>query len=171
MPSLASHDLDILDVKSNAGYLDRPLPSPRDDEITALLDRARDDGQLIQLAELVRPAQDAVLRAFAERMASLAVRTGDPVTVRNGLLAAAIAIVVPDVDVREVLLVLPLLWHSAQRLALDPAEEFEATAEEFPPAARALRQFIARKPADQRIGAMGYVESADDSGFRYARTW
>lgn len=171
MPPLTSRDLDPLDVRSNAGYLDRPLPSPRDDEITALLDRARHDGQLVRLVELARPGQDAVLGAFAERMASLAVRTGDPAMVRHGLLSAAIAIVAPDVDVREVLLILPLLWHSAARLELDPATEFQATAEEFPPAATQLRQFVARKPQDRRIEVMGYVESADDGGFRYARTW
>lgn len=171
MPPLTSRDLDILDPKSNLGYLGWPLPSPRDDEIVALFDQARDNGELVRLAELVRPRQDSVLGAFAERMASLAVRTGDPTTLRNGLLAAALAIVAPEVDVREVLLILPLLWHSAKRLELDPAAEFEATADLLPPAATAMRQFVARKPEDQRIEAMGYVESSDDGGFRYERTW
>jgi hypothetical protein len=171
MPPPTSRDLDILDVESNAGYLGRPLPSARDDEITALLDRARQDGRATQLVDLLRPRQDAVLRAFAERMAALAVRAGDRAVLRNGLLSAAVAFVVPDVDVREVLLILPLLWHSAGRLELDPAAEFRATAEEFPPAARDLWQFVARAPADQRIEAMGYVESADADGFRYERTW
>lgn len=171
MPPLTSGDLDILDPKSNSGYLVRPLPAPRDAEITALLDAARDNGQLVELAELVRPRQDAVLRAFAERMASLAVRTGDPVPLRGGLLSAAIAMAAPDADGREVLLILPLLWHGARRLELDPAAEFAATAELVPAAATGLRQFTAREPADQRIEAMGYVESADDDGFRYARTW
>jgi len=168
---LTSRDLDILEPRSNAGYLGLPLPSPRDAEITAVLGRAMNDGELVQLAELVRGPQTAVLRAFAERMASLAVRIGEPATLRGGLLSAAVVTAVPGVDGREVLLILPLLWHSARRLDLDPAAEFAATADVFPPAATALRQFAARKPEDQRIEAMGYVESTDDGGFRYGRTW
>jgi hypothetical protein len=162
-------ELDILDPELNEGYLNQQLPSSRDREIVSLLNAATQSGQLEDLSHLLERPQSAVLLAFAERMASLAARTSDRDALRSGLLAAAVATVASDV--RDALLVLPLLWRSAEHLKLDPATELAMAAKRLPLASATLEQFAARSPEDRKIEAMGYVESVDEDGFRYARTW
>jgi hypothetical protein len=143
--------MDVLEAPASAGCLGQPLPSPRDDAITALLDQANENGQL---AELARPQRTAVLGAFAERMAALAIRTGDPATLRNGLLAAVLAVAAADT-----------------RDAPAGPGTARTNSNSTRPRSSAPRQFTERGPEDQRIEAMGYVESAGDAGFRHLRIW
>jgi hypothetical protein len=162
-----SFDLEILDPSQNEGYLDERLPSARDREILDLISGAGKNGRLRELSAHLSGNHVPVLLAFAERMAALAVRNRDPEMIRRGLLAACLTFAVGDR--RDALLVLPLLWRSAERLLLDPASEFAAVSDDL--GCDELSQFARRDPEDRSIESMGYVESQDDDGFRYERTW
>lgn len=150
----------ILDPAANAGYLDWPLPSTRDTEIGELL--------ATRPAPELGESSGRVLLVFAERMAALAVRDRDPDTLRRGLRAAAVAAEVES-DSRGVVLVLPTLWHSAGLLGLDRAAEFTAFADQT--GGELVAGFAGRRPEDQTLECMGYVEVDDADGFRYQRTW
>src|SRR5262249_46769613 len=121
-PELPVPTVHVLDPASNKGYLNRPIPVARDTEIRDLLATASPQA----LATVLDQSHASVLQAFAERMAALAVRRHDPDVLRDGIRAVAAAFEVAD-DEREVLLVLPLLWRSAELLELDPASELTAT--------------------------------------------
>jgi hypothetical protein len=163
-PEARTPAVHVLDPASNEGYLSRPIPVARDTEIRDLLAATSPQA----LAAVLDQSHAPVLLAFAERMAALAVRRHDPDVLRDGIRAAAAAFEVADE--REALLVLPLLWRSAELLGLDPAAELTG-----PPsgtgAPGALADFATRQPEDRTIQVMGYRESADDDGFRYERTW
>jgi hypothetical protein len=160
-------DLLVLDPSLNEGYLDERLPSGRDKEITRLIAAASDGGRLRELAGQLSETHVPVLLVFAERMASLAVRLGDAEVMRQGLMAVCLSFGVADR--RDALLVLPLLWRTAERLRLDPAAELMAVHQAV--GCEELARFTARRPEDRTIASMGYVETRDDDGFRYERTW
>lgn len=160
-------DLDILLTSNNLGYGNWELPCPRDHEITAIVeDRCSSGGQR---ADLTRDHIDA-LRGYAERMASLAVRTNSPRLV--GLGAQALGLIAELSDYREDLLVFCLLWNASERLGVDLASL--ASANLNPVCSGGLSRLEAfghRSPKDRSLAAMGYVEGQDDGGFRYVRTW
>lgn len=156
-------NLAILDPAQNEGYGNWPLPCVRDEEIGDLVRALLGPGAVQPHAR-----HAPVLLAFAERMATLARRDASPEQLRLGLAAAGLAVATGDP--REGLLVLPLLWRSADVLGLDPSAEFRAVAHELDDGEHLL-DFVAREPEDQTIEAMGYVEVDDDLGFHYERTW
>lgn len=162
-------DLDRLEADRNPGYLPRPIPQPLDEEIRGLLAPVLDGGWS-DLRARVAPEHHSVLRVFAERMASLAVRRRDPGLLKLGLVALALAGL--DSGSREALAIVPLVYRSAERLDVDPDGLFEEVARHVGDAAAAqLRAFPQRGPHARSIGAMGYEEARDEDGFRYLRTW
>jgi hypothetical protein len=110
------------------------------------------------------------LLAFAERMASLAVRTGNPQLVREGL--EALAFGAGLVDIREAILILPLLYQSLRKLDVDATNYFAGAIglgdAQFD---SVLREFPNRDEENRSIEVMGYIEGRDQDGFRYVRTW
>lgn len=155
---------EVLDPEQNEGYGNWVLPCVRDQEITDEVERrlTGDHGSL-------SPASAPVLRAHAARMASLARREGDLDRVRTGLATVALASTI-DVS-RDLLVVLPLLWRSAEVLGADPTALFLAAADRVG-GSETLEQFTERAPEDRSIASMGYVEVDDeDLGFHYERTW
>ena len=157
---------------NNPGYGPLPLPAPRDAEIARLLDvftqaSPEQRGQL--LSRLTREHSPTLL-AFAERMASLAVREREPRRIFLGLLALVVESFASDY--RENAMILSLHYDAAGRIGADPARLFEEAASYArPEVARALRRFLARSPEDQSIAAMGYQEGREPDGFRYQRNW
>ena len=163
-------ELDWLEADRNAGYLPRPIPDPLDEEIRELVDPVLDSGSWSALRARITPAHHAVLRVFAERMASLAVRRRDPELLEIALVALALGGL--DSGSREALAIVPLVYRSAERLEVDPQELFEDVARYVgDEAAAQLRAFPQRSPRNRSIGAMGYEEARDEGGFRYRRTW
>ncbi|CAJ60517.1 MULTISPECIES: hypothetical protein [Frankia] len=129
--------------------------------------KVRRGGGLEQLLDLIRPEVEAeTLRAFGIRMASLAVRRGDPDLLRLGLLAVALASL-RSMDRRDDLGALAPLWRTASLLRLEPSHEFTAAAVELPAAAEFLLGWVDRTPDRQDLAEMGFGESADEDGFRY----
>jgi len=166
---LEPSEADLLGSDQAIGYGPRPLPDPLDEKIRHLIEARERAGRLPDLAGALSLRQARVLLAFAERMASLAVRSADPAVLRQGLLAWSVG--APAEDPRDAVLILPLLWSAAEKLRLDPAAEFRAAAGRAPASSPGLESFASRSPENRRIEAMGYVESADAGGFRYQRTW
>ena len=111
-----------------------------------------------------------VLRTYAERMASRAVRTGD----QTDVLRALIAIVLGGLDGNdhEALLIMPLIEESAARIGVEAQDVFEqAAAVVGHPGTANLVSWLSRAPEDRTLACMGYSAGADDGGFRYRRDW
>ena len=153
-------------------YGPRPIPDPIDDEVRELVrsvDEADWETRKV-LFGLMNAHHGWVLLAFAERMASLAVRTGNPQNVSEGL--EALAYGAQFIDLREAILIMSLLYRSATKLNLDAVVLFDEAARlgdaDF---AAVARTYPSREEHSRSIAAMGYIESDDHDGFRYVRTW
>lgn len=159
-------NLRILSAGENASYGSQPIPNQRDSEIRALLSSS-DPSDLVGD---VRQEHFAVLRAYAERMASLSVRTGDLSILRSGLTALGLAGLADGS--REAIALLPLYDHAAGLVGADPERVFKDVGAMLRgPAARALEGFLRRSAEDRSLEAMGYRTAADSDGFRYERQW
>jgi len=162
--------LRLLGSERTNGYGPSSIPSPIDNEVTALLmqlaivsERKFVESQMVERHGLV-------LLAYAERMASYAVRTNQEEHIVKALLALSVAGKL--VYYKESLPVVSLLYRSIQKLGLDPSKLFEKIPsdgdDEF---ACYLKTFPSRSQEDRSIEAMGFVEGHDSDGFRYIRTW
>jgi hypothetical protein len=113
-----AQELAILNPTANQSYGTWPLPCERDQQIRRLVDRLSDPQNSTSLAAGLSANTALTLYTFAERMASLAVRERSQQHILRGLIAASWA-AARTTDVREVLLILPLLWRSMELLGID----------------------------------------------------
>jgi hypothetical protein len=178
MGDVSARDLGILRAGDFHGYGHQPLPSGRDaivGRVVAAIDTAED---FVGIVEALKPARAFVFTAFAERAAALAVRRKSRDEIRKGLVAVALAYALTD-DWRDVLGSLAVLLRAAEILALDSVGEVTAVAHTLTGAATKwgngpddwLLSFAHRREEDRSVTAFGYVESNDDDGFRFERTW
>jgi hypothetical protein len=87
---------------------------------------------------------------------------------------ATVAIVVGGLDQNalEALTVMPLIENSASLVGADLAGMFESVAAVVGhPGSISLGMWLGRAPEDRTLESMGFVESKDQDGFRYKRTW
>lgn len=147
------------------GYLARPLPDALDRTVVNALAAIRLAGADRPLSSRSSTA-DSVLEAFAERAASLAVRTGDGNWIRNGVVALCATSAASDR--REAEIVLCLLHDAANRLGL-PLKE--VLSEGLFLKRDLIENFLHRDENDKSLSSMGYVAGADSDGFRYIRSW
>ena len=168
--SIESPLVHALEQAENVVYGRESLPSARDRQIRDALLSAIMSSTFEELERILPEGSDRTLRVFVERAASIAVRDRDQRELDAGLLAAALALTIAG-DLRDVLVVLPLLYRAAEKIGRDPALEFEAAYKRFGEHAVGLLNFAKRRPEAKRIQAMGYKEGEDDSGFRFIRTW
>jgi hypothetical protein len=165
-------DLTVLVSRDSVAYGPRPIPCPFDrrvEHIVAWYEDADDAGRAA-LRERITPRAASTLSAYAERIASHAVRLHDADVLRRALLAAAIGWY--HEDPRESMLILPLFHDAATRLGVDPAPLFsDAAAAGDLPLNGALAIFPQRSPEDRTLACMGYRAAADGDGFRYVRDW
>jgi hypothetical protein len=160
----------ILEPANNIGYGREVLPCGRDGQIRDLILDLTVNVSFEQVMQLVPHDADSVLSAFAERTASHAVRQQDERELRAGLYAAALALALTT-DAREVLPAVALLYRAATMIGRDPDREFAAVSHWIGDHASGLVDFTRRAPADRTIEAMGFVEGADENGFRFLSTW
>jgi hypothetical protein len=163
-------DLNVLEPDANQGYLPRAIPTSRDDEIARLLSQVLAEDRVAQFARQVGEGHSAVLRAFAERMATAAVRRQDPALLRLGMIALLLPW--PGPDSRETLLIFPLFYDAIQRIGFD-GESFIAAIRQLvgdQPIAPFV-QFLQRSEPSKSLEAMGYAVGSDQDGFRYVRNW
>jgi hypothetical protein len=109
-------------------YGPSPLPNSRDDLVDKVIDRAVAGGppSVAAISKTASESGRRVLRAYAERMASLAVRRRS----EQLLVRATIAVVMGGLDQgeREALMVMPLIEHSAGLLDAHLPSIFEQAA-------------------------------------------
>lgn len=160
---------EVLRLRRRENYLDTPLPSARDSQITELAETLRDEESITRAARSVAAAGETVLSPYAQRAAGLAVRQRAPRFLRAGLRATAL--MAAGGDPRDVAIVLSLLWRSAELLGLDPATEFTAVGRSVGRHGEALHAFARRDPQDRTIQAMGYAEAGEGADFRYECRW
>jgi hypothetical protein len=154
------------------GYGRRPIPDAVDAEIRGLVRYLSDADPVTRdaLLSMMTERHGFVLLAFAERMASLAVRSWNPEFVREGL--EALAFGTRLVYFKEAVSILSLLYRSLTKLGVNATAFFAGAVglgdELFDSLVRA---FPSRDEQDRAIEAMGYTEGLDQDGFRYARAW
>jgi hypothetical protein len=161
-----------LSTSNNEGYGLLPLPTGRDEEISALIRQ----WMTLNVAERretpcsIGDEQRTTLLAYSERMASLAVRKSDGELILLGLLALGL-----DgwrTDWRDNVLLLCLHFDACQKIGIEANDIFKHASTLLPSnVGSALTAFLNRSPEDQSLDVMGYKESSDSDGFRYARTW
>ena len=162
--------LAFLGSNATDGYGPSPIPSVIDGKVRALIMTiSQADAPLRStILSLLVEKHGFVMIAFAGRMASLSVRTKDEHLIVEGLEALAIAS--HFMYFKEVLPIVSLLYRSTQKIGANTIEVFEAISDYGPPFLRLIEEYFQRDEKDQSIDAMGYVESHDETGFRYART-
>lgn len=161
-----------LNVDQNIGYGPTPIPSARDAEIESLLVKwqAFSPSDRNEASARIIKNQRFTLLAFAERMATSAVRQKDPKCIHLGLLALGLD--GWNTDWRDNVTILSLHYDAAIRLAADPSFIFsEAGNLLSEKVRRSYANFLARNDEDKSLEAMGYAIGSDDDGFRYIRGW
>lgn len=159
---MSSFDFDPAEYK---GYGSRPLPDVLDFAVVRALSSERPSSDGSNTISHSKTA-DSVLEAFAERAASLAVRTKDDIWIRNGVAALCATSIASDR--RESEIVLCLLYDAAIRLGLSPRAVFS---EGLFLKRNLIESFLCRDEKDKSLSSMGYIAGADADGFRYLRTW
>jgi hypothetical protein len=163
-------DLDILRPDGNIAYLPRPIPAPRDTQIRELIALVIAGKRVARFRQCIEEGHANVLRVFAERMASAAVRNNDPQTLQLGLIALLLAWRGPDS--RDALTILPLYYDASHRLGLQSAAFVHSVRQTIGDALVApLNNFLTRAEANKSLQVMGYSADADEDGFRYIRNW
>jgi hypothetical protein len=158
----------FLDPLANKGYLSHAIPAPRDGQIADLLRTVESAAKFRKLESKLTSGRKQVLRVFAERMATQAVREKDLLKIYLGLIALALGGL--STEEREAILVLPLLYRATELLGRDSTELFEKAVDVVDStSASFLRSFLMR--ADKSIEQMGYVETLEPDGFRFERRW
>jgi hypothetical protein len=161
-----------LKAENNRGFGPLPIPQPTDNKITELLRAwvSLPASERSAAASEILEDQRFTLLAYSERMASLAVRTGDTEKIFLGLLALGI-----DgwrSDWRDNALILSPHYDATQRLGVDAPLIFGRAADLLSPkVATAYDGFLNRSNDDKSLKAMGYLAGSDPNGFRYLRTW
>ena len=155
-----------------AGWGASRIPNEIDDEITSILKAylELDDGGKTKVRQEVRHDQKFVFLAFAERMASLAIRLKSQEPLMMAMMALFLQI--GTGDVREDILRLTLVYAATHKLGIDPRFLFLESARQFGlHNTSGLEAFLERSDEDKSIDSMGYAEGEDDDGFRFVRTW
>jgi len=163
--------LSVLDPANNEGYGSARLPNGRDEEIATLIRQIHGPSEFAEAKRALSSGHGTVLSAFAERMASFAVRGTSLQSLREGLAAEQLALAVVG-DYRDSLPALSLLFRACELLGADPGAEFASVAvQASPPDDQPLLDFLERDEEDRSLTSMGYVEDHDEEGFRFERTW
>jgi hypothetical protein len=161
-----------LDDAKRLNYLRMPLPCTFDSKIATVCDlfmEARPEQRAV-FSSVLNVDHCSVLVLFSERMAMFGAREGSYSSLLKGLIA--LAMVDLNLDLREILLIFPLHYHSALKIGIDPARLFQEAAEYAgSEVAEHLRRFPMRDPKDKTLGSMGYKEVDTPNGVAYVRTW
>ena len=133
-------------------------------------DVARGPRAVAEVLSVISEEARRVLVAYAERMASLAVRRHDRSTLVKGLVALMLGGL--DENRRESLMLLAPLEDSAARIGVDLTELFqEVSVVVGTPLDQNLMAWLMRDAEDRSLASMGFDVGQDDSGFRYKLNW
>ena len=146
-----------------------PIPDERDDAVATFVTALMTCGPDCVTAVVGRVQYSAmsVLQAYAERMSSLAVRTGDGRRLPDCLVAVYVGGLCQGEN--ESLMSLALIDDAATRLQIDLKEVMaRATLVLGSGAEEPWTAWLQRSRHDRSIEAMGFVASEDQDGFRYS---
>jgi hypothetical protein len=150
-------------------YFWGPLPAPFDDTVETLVDAyIGGDDEKAAIVDGLDTDKAWTLSAYAERAASLAVHGQSPEPLVRGLVAIGLA--AARLYHKELLLLLPLFWRSAERLGVDGELLFKSSADLLGDDAPSwLRAFPDREPENRTLAVMGYEEREEPNGLLYHR--
>ena len=149
-------------------YRKKPMPCDLDEDFHELIalfsqaSQAERDGMLKKIDSNAAGA----LMAFGKRMAVWGARQN----ARDLLLKGLIALVIDGgrYDIRDTISIMPLLYHSAMKIGVDPQNLFDEAAAYYPnDVARVLSKFPQRPPADRSLQSFSYVEVSTPEGLDY----
>jgi hypothetical protein len=149
----------------------QPYPTALDEAVEAVIQgflAVSPAGRQDLIAELEpTERQSQVLLAYAERMATQAVRDADPLLARAGLIATLLE--AEHNDTRESIIVLTLLHDALHKAGADPCREFEEVADLAPgsPATALIRAFPGRSAENLTLESMGYRMVMSPQGVKY----
>ena len=154
------------------GWFKDPLPTAFDTTVARVVDgylgadeRGRDD-----IVDAIGIDRARTLSAYAERMASLAVHEKSPDPLIRGLVAIGLA--AKEMYDKELVILLPLFWHSAARIGIDGTLLFTSAADLIGAEAPSwIRSFPERDERDRSLEAMHYEEHEEANGLLYRRTF
>jgi hypothetical protein len=134
--------------------------------VVKIFEAADDDSRRAIMSRLSSHARNGFL-AYAADMAVLAVRRQSPNLVERGL--TAIAIDGASRDLRESIVALAKLYHSATKLGMDAEKVFEKAASLADPGIlkTEMRGFASRPSRDRDLKAFYWTEEITEDGFRY----
>ena len=161
-----------LSSPASDGYLQRSLPCELDVAVTSVVDDyiAGTESERATVRAAFDTGQSFGWLVYAERMASLALRTMSRLVLLQGLVALIIEGF--RLDARENIPILSLLNRSAEKMGIDPSVLFnEATRLAPEPTATQFKKFSDRSPDQKSINAMGYQELESEGGLLYIRKW
>lgn len=150
------------------GYGPAVIPDPRDKVLDVYVGEVVSGGPAA-IASITGSASEAgrrVLRAYAERLASRAVRGQDGRLLVTALVAAVLGGL--DQNAWEAMMPMALIDDAAARLGLDVSSLFDQAAGIVGhPGTVNLMVWLTRAPEDRTPEAMGFAVSSDSGGFRY----
>lgn len=153
-------------------YGPAPIPDPRDEEVEPFVDALIAGGpkRVAEVKSLLTIHGKRVLGAYAERMASAAVRTHDPALLNRALVALVVAGL--DENDRDCLMTMAPIEDSARRLGVDLEELFERVSKTVGHQGMvSLVSWLSRKPENRTLASMRFVAGEDSGGFRYRLDW
>lgn len=167
----AEEAIRFLENTSAIDYWSYGLPSPTDMRISEVCTLYM-NASSVQRQVLCSGLSQEIgfnLSAFAARMAMLGVREQSETMLLHGLIALIIELDWPDLpDVREILMDLSIVYHSAAKLGCAEALFQQAAGYADKSASRDIvLNYLKRSPEDKRIEAMGWHEIAGPSGLIY----
>jgi hypothetical protein len=153
-------------------YGPAPIPDPRDEEVRPFVDSLVAGGprRFAEVKSLLNIHGKRVLHAYAERMASAAVRTHNQALLDRALVALVIAGL--DENDKDCLMTMAPIDDSARRIGADIEELFERVAKIVGHQGTvSLVLWLSRKPENRSLECMRFVAGEDSDGFRYRLEW
>jgi hypothetical protein len=167
--ALLAKGIEFLSVPRTRLYWKEPIPNDLDQEISTFLEKVHNlpvSGREL-IVDVIKQEHTGALVAYAERMATLAVRRGEEDPIRLGLWAVVLAWR-EAWDQRDVIRRMGVLFDAARRIGADAVKLVEQAGRRAPGDISEVFFSFARRPDLESIGvAMGYSEGRDSDGFRY----
>jgi hypothetical protein len=165
-------EVERLKAANNPGAGNLPILSALDDATSRVARKFLEVGpdERRALSCLFTDEHSFTLIAFAERMATYAVRTSSSERLLEGL--AALVLDGGKFDSRENISVMAPLYDAARKLGVDAKAVFSQAADLLEnEVSEVLRTFPDRPEESKSLASMHYVESEDKDGFLYEKIW
>lgn len=154
------------------GWFKDPVPTAFDATVARVVDGyvGAEGAARAEILDAIDIDRARTLSAYAERMASLAVHEKSPDPLIRGLVAIGLA--AKEMYHKELIILLPLFWHSAARIGVDGTLLFTSAADLIGDGAPSwIKSFPDRDERDRSLEAMHYEEHEEPNGLLYRRAF